>query len=173
MRSFTHSPLLMTRSERDRCLLLFRVDASREGPLGIPERRRISRSDAEALRRPLVLWHPESAHPGACWEYHVGKKNKFRNKRRVDTKFRVTLRGQVSRPPNTTPSSQESSSSKSVAGALDRLVSRALCDSGSTSIIIISFPPLLSFLSGRYSTALVLGTRVSHRAARAAMKSAS
>ena len=100
------------------------------------------------------------------------KKNKFRNKRRVDTKFRVTLRGQASRPPNTTPSSQESSSSKSVAGALDRLVSRALWDSGSTSIII-SFPPLLSFLSGRYSTALVLGTRVSHRAARAAMKSAS
>jgi hypothetical protein len=61
-----HSLLLTTRSERDRCLL-FRVDASREGPVGIPQGMRISGLDAEALRPPLALWHPESAHPGTCW----------------------------------------------------------------------------------------------------------
>lgn len=98
-------------------------------------------------------------------------KESERKKKKFGTKLRVTLRGQTSCPPNTTPSSKESSSSKSVAGAFERLVSRALCDSGLTSIV--SFPALLSLLSGRYSTALVLGTRVSHRAARAAMKSAS
>src|SRR5258708_17140446 len=88
------------------------------------------------------------------------------------TRLRVTLRGQASRPPSTTPSSQVSSSSKSVAETFDRLVSRPLCcDSGSTSISISS-PPFPFLLSGRYSTVLVLGTRVSHRAARSSLKSA-
>jgi hypothetical protein len=93
----------------------------------------------------------------------------FTTKKRIEngTKFSVIHMGQASRPPSRGPSSQESSSSKSVADAFD-LVSRPLCDSGSTSMSLPPFP-----LSRRYSTALVLGTCVSQSAARAAMKSAS
>ena len=109
----------------------------------------------------------QKVHTGKLCRYHTVRKRKMRRGGRC-TMLRVTLKGQASRPPNTAPSSQESSSSKSAAGAFARLVSRPLCGSESTSISAPPFGP--SFL---YSTALVLGTCVSHRAARAAMKSAS
>ena len=123
---------------------------------------------------PPVLWRPKSVIPETTVEIvsiNLIAKKDNRGKEN-GTKLSVTHTGQASRPPNTGPSSQESSSSKSVADAFD-LVSRPLCDSGSTSMSPPSFIVLLPPLSRRYSTALVLGTCVSHSAARAAMKSAS